>query len=102
MSFGLQLADYRQLCAALEFLERRGVRVAELPAELTPGIDHQALVFDPDGHAIQLYFQMEQVGWDGRTRPRSERAPLPRSAWPKVVEGRSDTFLGEPYLGPWG
>jgi catechol 2,3-dioxygenase-like lactoylglutathione lyase family enzyme len=102
LSFGLQIADYRQLRAAVEFLEKRGVRIAELPAELSPGIDHQVLAFDPDGHALQLYFQMEQIGWDGRPRPWSQRAPLPRSAWPEALEPRSDTFAGEPFLGPWG
>jgi catechol 2,3-dioxygenase-like lactoylglutathione lyase family enzyme len=102
MSFGLQLADYRQLRAAVEFLERRGVRIGELPCELCPGIDHQVLAFDPDGHAVQLYFQMEQIGWDGRARPPEARAPQPRKEWPPVLEGGSDTFVGEPFLGPWG
>src|SRR5262245_18042944 len=58
-SFGVQVGTYRQLCNALEFLQAAGSTVRELPAELSPGIDYSALVLDPDGHAMQLYFQME-------------------------------------------
>lgn len=102
MSFGLQLASYRQLRDAIEFLRGKDVRVDELPLELSPGVDYSALVFDPDGQAIQLYFQMEQIGWDGRPRPQSERTPVPLQQWPEAVEARSDTFMGESYPGPWG
>ena len=61
----------------------------------------RTIVFDPDGHALQLYFQMEQIGWDGRPRPSERLTPAPRSSWPEVLEARSDTFMGETYLGPW-
>jgi hypothetical protein len=45
---------------------------------------------------------MEQVGWDGRPRPASQRAKIDNAKWPEAVEGRSDTFLGEPFFGPLG
>jgi catechol 2,3-dioxygenase-like lactoylglutathione lyase family enzyme len=102
LSFGLQLASYRQLRDAVAYLKERGVRVDELPGALTPGIEHSVLVFDPDGHALQLYFQMEQVGWDGRPRPAERRAAVPLSQWPEAIDARPDTFAGEPFLGPWG
>ncbi len=102
LSFGLQLASYRQLRDAVAFLKERGVRVDELPPELSPGIQHSAVVFDPDGHALQLYFQMEQLGWDGRPRPADRPAPLRLAQWPETIESLPDTFAGEPFLGPWG
>jgi catechol 2,3-dioxygenase-like lactoylglutathione lyase family enzyme len=101
MSFGLQVASYRQLRDALAFLERAGARVRRLPPELFPGIDYSALALDPDGHALQLYYYMEQVGWDGRPRPASERPKIDNGNWPDSVPVRSDTFAGEVYLGPW-
>ena len=56
------------------FLRENGVRVeTDVPAELHPGIDYAAHAFDPDGHCIQLYYYMEQVGWDGQPRPASMR-----------------------------
>lgn len=102
MSFGVQVATYRQLRAAIDFLKGRGGKFVEIPSALSPGIDYSAHVLDPAGHAIQLYYYMEQVGWNGR--PRAKRAPAPArvSAWPKALEPKSDTYTGEPFLGPWG
>jgi catechol 2,3-dioxygenase-like lactoylglutathione lyase family enzyme len=100
-SFGLQLANYRQLREAIPYLQRAGVRVRYLPAELSPGIDYSALAIDPDGHALQLYYYMEQVGWDGKPRPAHLRPRIDNSNWPQTVPAASDTFNGEVYLGPW-
>ena len=86
MSFGIQVANYRQLQDAIEFLRKNNVRVETnlIPQELYPGIDYTAHAFDPDGHCIQLYYYMEQVGWDGAPRPQSARRPVdPTGAGPK-------------------
>ena len=101
MGFGLQLANYQQLLDAIRFFEGRGYRTRELPAEMTPGMDHTMVVFDPDGHALQLYYYMEQVGWDGKPRPASQRRKVTPGKWPETVEPLSDTYCGEPLLGPW-
>jgi hypothetical protein len=101
MSFGLQLANYRQLRDAIPFLQRAGVRIRYLPPELSPGIDYSLLAIDPDGHAMQLYYYMEQVGWDGKPRPAHLRPKVDNSSWPETVPASSDAFNGEVYLGPW-
>jgi catechol 2,3-dioxygenase-like lactoylglutathione lyase family enzyme len=101
LSFGMQVANYRQLRAAVVFLKERGCRLVEVPAELTPGTDFSAFVLDPAGHGVQLYYYMEQVGWDGRPRPRRNVRSLPVEQWPETVEPASDTYMGEPFLGPW-
>jgi hypothetical protein len=100
MSFGLQLANYRQLRDAVGFLRERGVQVRDLPPELTPGIDYSCLAIDPAGHAVQLYYYMQQLPPPIATvsAPGAERI----DTWPATVDPRPDTFLGEPYLGPWG
>jgi|SRR5579871_2499371 len=102
MSFGLQLGGYRQLRDAVAFLEQAGVQVKKLPAELFPGIDYCAFAIDPDGHAFQLYYYMEQVGWDGRPRPPSARPRIDAERWPDSVPAASDAYMGETYLGPLG
>jgi len=104
MSFGIQVANYQQLKDAIRFLRENGVRVETelIPPDLYPGIDYSAHAFDPDGHCIQLYYYMEQVGWDGRVRPKSERRQVDPGNWPDTLEPLSDTFGGEPFLGPWG
>ena len=104
MSFGIQVANYEQLKDAISFLRDNGVRVETglIPPDLYPGIDYSAHAFDPEGHCIQLYYYMEQVGWDGRVRPKSERRQVDPTNWPETLEPLSDTFGGEPFLGPWG
>jgi catechol 2,3-dioxygenase-like lactoylglutathione lyase family enzyme len=100
MSFGLQLANYRQLRDAVGFLRERGVHVRELPPELSPGIDYSCLAFDPEGHAVQLYYYMQQVPAPSMSMAAPGAHSIDR--WPATVEARPDTFGGEPYLGPWG
>ena len=101
LSFGMQLADYRQLRDAVAFLKENGVTLRYLPPELFPGIDYSAFAIDPDGHAIQLYYYMEQVGWDGRPRPAASRPAVNNESWPETVAAQEDTYLGEAFLGPW-
>ena len=102
MSFGMQVGDYKQLRDAVSFLGSEGVTIKHLPPELFPGIDYSAFALDPDGHAIQLYYYMEQVGWDGRPRPAALRPQIDNRNWPETVTAASDTFLGEAFLGPLG
>ena len=101
MSFGVQVGDYAQLRAALGFLGKHEVEIVHLPPELSPGIDYSAFAIDPDGHAVQLYYYMEQIGWDGRPRKASERRPS-GGDWPEALDPLPDTFAGEPFLGPLG
>jgi len=62
---------------AVAFLRENGVRVDTDPsAGLHPGVDYVAHAFDPDGHCVLLYYYMEQLGWDGRPRPRAQRRAL--------------------------
>ena len=101
LSFGMQVGDYAQLRDAVAFLKERGVEIKRLPQELFPGIDYSAFAIDPDGHAIQLYYYMEQVGWDGRPRTAGERRAV-SDDWPEALDPVSDTFVGEQFLGPLG
>jgi len=102
MSFGLQLGSYRQLRDAIEWLKAQGARIIELPPELRPGIDYAAYAIDPDGHALELSYYMEQIGWDGRVRGSAARRKVKQGIWPDALEPLSDTYMGEPFLGPLG
>jgi catechol 2,3-dioxygenase-like lactoylglutathione lyase family enzyme len=102
MSLGAQVATYRQLRDAVMFLRDRGCTVRELPAELFPGLDRSAFVFDPDGNGVQLYSYMEQIGWDGKPRPRDLRPAITPGEWPETVPGQADSYAGEVFLGPLG
>ena len=75
------------------FLARRGVQIRELPPELSPGIDYSALAIDPDGHAVQLYYYMQQVGPDGHGRRAGAQGDR-LANWPATVEARRGYVYG--------
>jgi catechol 2,3-dioxygenase-like lactoylglutathione lyase family enzyme len=102
-ALGFQLASYRQLRDAIDFLRKNGIQVDEtIPAELHPGIEYSATARDPDGHTIQFYYAMEQIGWEGKPRSKEQRRPRKLSEWPQSLDNDSNAYLGEPFLGPWG
>jgi catechol 2,3-dioxygenase-like lactoylglutathione lyase family enzyme len=102
MSFGVELGSYEQLRQAVAFLKAHRVPFIDaIPPELYPGIDYSAFVLDPDGHCIQLYYYMEQVGWDGKVRPQSLRRPV-QVEWPEALEPLSDTYVDQVFQGPLG
>ncbi len=102
MSFGVEVGSYTQLREALGFLKSHGATfVDSIPPELYPGIDYSAFVLDPDGHCIQLYYYMEQVGWDGRVRSPGERRQV-NGNWPDALEPLSDTYVDQVFQGPLG
>jgi catechol 2,3-dioxygenase-like lactoylglutathione lyase family enzyme len=72
-----------------------------IPFELHPGIDYAAHAIMPDGHMIQLYHAMEQVGWDGRPRPAAQRRRVAPD-WPQAIEAAPDTYADQVMQGPLG
>ena len=102
-AFAVRLANYRQLRDAVAFFREQGCEVREdIPQALYPGIDYTAFVKDPDGSLIQLYATMEQIGWDGKPRPADRRRKVTPGVWPEALEPTSDSYMGEPFLGPLG
>ena len=99
-SFGVRFYDYQQLRDGIAFLKKHGVKFIDIPPELSPGMDYTAYAIDPDGHLVQLYYYMEQIGWDGKPKPANLRRKI-EANWPETVQPLSDTFNGEPFLGPW-
>ena len=74
----------------------------DIPDELHPGIDYAAYAVDPEGHCIQLYYYMEQIGWDGKPRPNELRRRATAEAWPESLEPMSDTYVDQTFQGPLG
>jgi catechol 2,3-dioxygenase-like lactoylglutathione lyase family enzyme len=99
MSLGLQVGSYTQLRDAVRFLGEQGCKIINFPAELHPGIDYTVNVLDPEGHCVQLYYYMEQIGWDGLPRPAHLRRK-PNPNWPESIEPYSDTFADSAFQGP--
>ena len=94
--------SYSQLGAAAALLAERGTPSS--PAcrrSCTWASTTRPHLLDPDGHLICLYYYMEQVGWDGKPRPQSQRrtAAVP---WPETLQLLSDTYADQTYMGPLG
>jgi catechol 2,3-dioxygenase-like lactoylglutathione lyase family enzyme len=102
MSFGLEVGSYEQMRQAVAFLKAQEVRFTDpIPPQLHPGIDYCAFALDPDGNCLQLYYYMEQIGWDGKVRPQSQRRAV-QVEWPETLEPVSDTYVDQVFQGPLG
>ena len=102
MSFGMEVGSYEQLKNAVGFLKENGVTFRDVREELHPGVDYAVYAEDPDGHLIQLYYYMEQLGWQGTPRPKELRRSAQLGAWPETMEPLSDTYLDQVFQGPLG
>jgi catechol 2,3-dioxygenase-like lactoylglutathione lyase family enzyme len=99
MSLGFQVGDYRQLRDSIQYLKQKGCKIIDFPAELHPGTDYTVNVLDPEGHCVQLYYYMEQIGWDGLPRPAHLRR-RGNGEWPEFIDPVSDIFSDSPFQGP--
>jgi catechol 2,3-dioxygenase-like lactoylglutathione lyase family enzyme len=100
MCLGVQVCSYEQLREARIHLLDQGLQSGQaLPPELHPGIDHAAFFIDPAGQTVMLYFSMEQIGWDGRTRAPAERRRITEE-WPETISAASDTYADQLLQGP--
>src|SRR5665213_1702092 len=97
-----QVGSYRQLRDARAFFSSRGAKFVDVPSALHPGIDYAFHVLDPDGQAVQFYFSMEQIGWEGQPRPAAQRPNVRADAWPSSLAEQPDIYGGETLLGPLG
>ena len=101
MGYGLQVGSYQQLRDAAEFLSNEGCTMVELPREVHTGIDYALHVVDPEGHCVQLYHEMEQVGSVGRPMSAAERRPV-TSDWPDQLDRITPTTPNLTFQGPLG
>jgi len=60
-----RLSDLKEKAAELK---AQGIEVVG-PERKTAGMDITIEFNDPDGNRIQFYCEMEQIGWDDRSRP---------------------------------
>lgn len=69
--WAMELAGMADLVAAREFLQSKGIKLTfegRKGPGCNPGIEFQ----DPDGYTVELYACMDQIGWDGRSRPAEQ------------------------------
>ena len=55
---------------ALKLLKEKGVTIVSGLRRRGPGNDKTIDFLDPDGNNIQLYCEMDQIGWDDVSKPK--------------------------------
>jgi catechol 2,3-dioxygenase-like lactoylglutathione lyase family enzyme len=66
--FAMEINSMDDLLKARAFLKQQGVEIM-YEGRRGPGCNPGIEFYDPDGYLLELYTDMEQVGWDGRSRP---------------------------------
>ncbi|HWP34734.1 MAG TPA: VOC family protein [Thermodesulfobacteriota bacterium] len=69
-----EVADREALKRALAFLKAQGVEIYRY-GKHDPGGNYYIDFFDPDGNRVEIQCEMEQIGWDGRAKPKELWAP---------------------------
>ena len=71
--FAMQVGSLEELFEIRAYLKERGVPIVFEGRRALGG--HTSVEFlDPDGYHLELYYDMDQIGPDGRSRPRDPNA----------------------------
>ena len=63
-----QVGTLEEVANAHDYFAERQVPISRLGRDF-PGSNWALYVLDPDGHRIEFYYGMEQIGWDRRSKP---------------------------------
>jgi catechol 2,3-dioxygenase-like lactoylglutathione lyase family enzyme len=87
-----QTGSLAEVVNAVEYFEDHEVHIDRSGRDM-PGSNWHTYVQDVDGHTNELYYGMEQIGWDGRSKPVdmyyrkfAEKATLPQPSEEDEVE----------------
>lgn len=69
--FAMEVASLDSLFAARDFLKERGVPIV-FEGRRGPGCNLGVEFVDPDGYMLEIYWGMDQIGEDGRSRPAEQ------------------------------
>lgn len=65
-----QVGTMDEVFAAADYFRGQQVEIRRVGRDM-PGSNWHTYIRDPDGHTVELYYGMEQIGWDGRSKPES-------------------------------
>ncbi|MBI2361280.1 MAG: VOC family protein [Deltaproteobacteria bacterium] len=67
----LEVGSVSELFKIRDFLRSKGVKIV-YEGRRGPGCNPGIEFLDPDGFTIELYACMDQIGWDGKSRPADQ------------------------------
>lgn len=84
-----QVGTMEEVFAAADYFRERQVEIRRVGRDM-PGSNWHTYIRDPDGHTVELYYGMEQIGWDGRSKPEAmyDRAFREAPALPQISEAQ--------------
>src|SRR6266571_2277574 len=99
-----QVGSLAEIVNAVAFFKDRGVEIQRVGRDM-PGSNWHTYVYDADGHTNELYYGIEQIGWEGLSKPEAlyyrgfrDQPPLPQmSEEDEVKEARNkgiDVYAG--------
>src|ERR1700676_5225805 len=99
-----QCGRLKEITEAHSYFEEQQVAIQRVGRDM-PGSNWHVYVYDPDGHTNELYYGIEQVGWNQRSKPHDmyyrgfrEKPELPQmSEAAEIVEAQAkgiDIFSG--------
>ncbi|MDI1284956.1 MAG: VOC family protein [Reyranella sp.] len=65
-----QVGTMDEVFAAAAYFRGKQVEIRRVGRDM-PGSNWHTYIRDPDGHTVELYYGMEQIGWDGRSKPEA-------------------------------
>ena len=99
-----QCGSLKEIADAHRYFEEQQIRIQRVGRDM-PGSNWHVYVYDPDGHTTELYYGIDQIGWNRASKPRDmyyrgfgEKPPLPQmSEAAELAEAREkgiDIFSG--------
>jgi len=67
----MEVADLDALKRIRVYLLEQGVKASAIKHE-GPGNDYTFDFDDPEGNRLQFFCEMDQIGWDGKSRPKEQ------------------------------
>ncbi|HYS16439.1 MAG TPA: VOC family protein, partial [Candidatus Binatia bacterium] len=63
-----QCGSLKEIMDAHTYFQNQGVPIQRVGRDM-PGSNWHVYVYDPDGHTIELYYGIEQIGWNQLSKP---------------------------------
>lgn len=70
-----ELGSLEELFRLKAYFTERNVTIVRGVGRLFPGGNYNLDVLDAEGNRVELFYDIEQIGWDGRARPSDQWRP---------------------------
>src|SRR5438128_228615 len=64
-----QVGSLQEVGEGIKWFRERNIKIQRSGRDM-PGFNWHTYLFDPDGHQNELYYDIEQIGWNGHSKPR--------------------------------